>query len=99
MVIIELTYKKTRDVVEQYLQKHCDFLARYYEQGIFIASGPKVPRDGGVILAKADKNEVLKLIESDPFYVHSIADYKLVQFEPNRYTKEFKTVISSTLAD
>lgn len=94
MVIIELTYKKSVDVVEQYLQKHRDFLATYYEANIFIASGPKVPRNGGVILAKTSKDEALKLIGHDPFYEHGIAEYKIIEFEPNRYTEEFQTVIS-----
>ena len=90
MVIIELTYKKSLDDVEKDLVAHREFLTKYYDMGIFIASGPKIPRDGGVILAKSTKEEAQELIKSDPFHVNNVADYQITQFEPNRFGDKVK---------
>jgi len=94
MLIIELTYKKPLDEVENHLQEHRDFLTKYYGKDIFIASGPKQPRNGGIILAKATREEGETLIKEDPFYINGIADYSIIVFEPNRYHQDFKTIFS-----
>lgn len=97
MVIIEITYKKPLNAVEQHLQEHREFLSTYYKKNIFIASGPKIPRDGGIILANATKDEVKAIIKNDPFYIDGVADYRFIQFEPNKYSAEFKAAVSRIL--
>lgn len=84
MLIVELTYKVPLEKVNQSLESHRDFLATAYAQGKMIASGPKEPRDGGIILSKIDKKDMEKLIQDDPFYVEGIADYRIIEFSPNR---------------
>jgi uncharacterized protein YciI len=81
MVVIELTYIKDFSEVDTFLEQHIQFLDKYYEQGFFIASGRKVPRDGGVILALVDKARAEEIIKDDPFYREGIAEYRLVEFE------------------
>lgn len=93
MVILELIYKKSLDEVNKYLDAHREFLSKYYSEGIFIASGPKIPRDGGVILALIDKDNARKIITEDPFFYHEIAEYKIIEFEPNKYSEPFKRVL------
>lgn len=84
MLIIELTYKKSLAIVDSLLDEHKRFLAKYYAQGIFIASGPKNPRDGGVILALSDKEEIFNILQEDPFFREEVADYVIIQFEPTK---------------
>jgi uncharacterized protein YciI len=93
MIIIELSYKKPIAVVEQYLHGHRDFLTRCYERKIFIASGPKIPRDGGIILSKASMGEAKQVIKEDPFYIHEVADYRIIEFDPINAIPEFKRII------
>ena len=90
MIIIELTYKKSLNEVNALLQKHRDFLEKYYSEKMFLASGPKNPRNGGVILAIGDLSVINKIIEEDPFYQHDVADYRIIEFEPNQYNSNFK---------
>lgn len=81
MFVIELTYKVPLDQIDEYLERHAQFLNMHYRLGNFIASGRKVPRDGGVILATAnDRKEVETIIKQDPFYQHQFADYKITEF-------------------
>lgn len=56
---------------------------RHYAAGDFIASGPQTPRVGGVIMIKAnDRAAVEAIIAQDPFNIHGIADYQIVEFTP-----------------
>lgn len=96
MLIIELTYKKPLAEVNQFLEKHRMFLDKYYSKNIFIASGPKNPRDGGIILALSDKETMSKIIQEDPFHQQAIADYKITQFEPSKYSEDFARFIQQT---
>ena len=68
MLLIELTYKKPIDEVNNFLDQHRSFLNKYYENGIFLASGPKNPRAGGIIIAVANREAINTIILEDPFY-------------------------------
>lgn len=81
MFVIDLTYKVPLDQINEHMESHVHFLNVYYGFGKFIASGRKVPRDGGIILATAnDRNEIEDIIKQDPFYQHQLADYKIIEF-------------------
>lgn len=86
MFIAILTYKKPLDEVDRYLQAHRDYLAEHYAAGDFIASGPQSPRVGGVILMMAEsRTSVDDIIAQDPFNLHGIADYQIVEFTPTMF--------------
>ncbi len=93
MIIIELTYKKSVEEVDKYLEEHRDFLEKYYNKGIFIASGAKQPRDGGVILAKVTRAEGERIICDDPFHQHAIATYRITEFVLSKYSNSFKQAL------
>ena len=84
MFIVNLSYIKPLDTVDKHLPEHLEFLMEQYSKGIFIASGRKVPRTGGVILAKGkSRQELLGILEADPFNQAGVADYEVTQFTPN----------------
>ena len=60
--------KNLFDAVEQHLRKHREFLTTYYEyeKDIFIAAGPKVPRDGASYWQKPLKIEIWSLLTRIP---------------------------------
>lgn len=84
MYIVELTYLQPMSAIDAQLQAHRAFLATQYERGLFIASGPKNPRDGGVIVVsgKVSRAELDALIALDPFHIHGLADYRVIEFSP-----------------
>ncbi|MGR6874351.1 YciI family protein [Pseudomonas sp. HK3] len=95
MFIIALTYKVDLSEVDKHIENHVAFLEKYYAKGSFIASGRKVPRTGGVILAKASSlNEVEKIIKEDPFYVEDLADYEITEFIPTMTSQAFDALKS-----
>jgi uncharacterized protein YciI len=80
MFIVLLTYTKPLKEVDKYLDAHVEYLERQYQKGHFIASGRKVPREGGVILSKVKNKENLeKILEEDPFKQANLALYEIVE--------------------
>lgn len=89
MFIVSLTYKVSLEEVERYLPDHVEYLKCQYEKRNFLASGRKVPRDGGVILSNlATKEELMKVINQDPFKINNIALYEITEFVPSMTSEE-----------
>ena len=100
MFIINLTYIEPLEAVEKHLQEHINFLDHYYAEGLFIASGRKNPRTGGIILMQGKNKEVVQeIIRQDPFYKNKIAQYDIIEFEASKYCPEFETIISKSFDD
>lgn len=95
MFIITLTYKKPLSEVDVHIPAHRAFLDECYKNNTFIASGPKVPRTGGVIISHLPSRvDVETLIKQDPFYQYDMADYEIIEFNPNKCHPDFKRFIS-----
>jgi uncharacterized protein YciI len=95
MFVIELVYKADLTEIDAHMKEHVAFLNKYYDAGTFLVSGRKIPRDGGVIIAVAPSREhVERIIVEDPFHVHGLAEFRIVEFRasqrardiPKRYT-------------
>jgi len=83
MFIIQLTYTRPLAEVDQLLDEHKQYLQKYYDEGIFLLSGRKNPRTGGIILARAESMAgIEKVIAEDPFHRHGLADYTITEFLP-----------------
>ncbi|MEY8759761.1 YciI family protein [Chryseobacterium tongliaoense] len=97
MFIISLTYITSLEKVERFIPEHNNFLEKYFSLGNFIASGRKEPRTGGIILVNAgSKQEVEEIIKEDPFHIHQIADYDIIEFIPSKYNEHFKIFIHNS---
>ncbi|GJI92991.1 YciI family protein [Duganella hordei] len=87
MYIVDLTYLKPLAEIEPHLAAHRAFLDEHYVRGIFIASGPKNPRDGGVIVVggRVSRPELDALLAQDPFAKNGIASYRVTEFEATKH--------------
>ncbi|KJF95884.1 YciI family protein [Photobacterium angustum] len=94
MFIVSLTYISEMSEVDKHLEAHIQYLDKYYKLGIFLASGRKVPRNGGVILAKAENLDELEVIlNNDPFKIHNLANYEITKFVPSKTVPELAFLI------
>ena len=94
MFILSLTYQQDIEKVDELLSAHNDFLRKYYENGTFICSGPKIPRTGVIILCKAKNSEdVYSLIEEDPFKTKGIAKYEITEFRVADCLPDFEAFV------
>lgn len=83
MFVLILDYRHGPDAVEPYLPAHIDWLKDGYARGLLLASGRQVPRTGGVILARGERAEIEAFAARDPFALHGVADYRIVEFAPS----------------
>ncbi|PIT18298.1 GTP cyclohydrolase [Snodgrassella alvi] len=94
MFIFKLTYLQSIEEVEKYLPAHLAYLQEYYDTGYFIASGRQVPRVGGIILCRASSKDAAEaILQEDPFYIHQVAEYEVIEFVPSKYVNGFEAFI------
>jgi uncharacterized protein YciI len=62
MFIINLNYIAPLEKIDARMDEHMVFLHACYSEGLFIVSGRKVPRTGGIILAKGSSREALEAL-------------------------------------
>ena len=95
MFLVLLTYKKSIEDIEKALAGHVAFLDNCYQNKKIIFSGRQNPRTGGVILVNAnDKEEVVNLMQQDPFKQNGLADYQIIEFTPTKCADGFKQFLS-----
>lgn len=85
MFVVTLTYLTDLDRVDEALPDHLTWLDRQYADGVFLASGRRVPRTGGVILAAGvDRAELDARLATDPFAERCLAGYEVTEFVASR---------------
>ena len=85
MFVIELVYKADLAAIDAHMAAHVRFLKKYYAAGRFLVSGRKIPRDGGIIIAAGDNREQIEaIVKEDPFYVHGLADVRIIEFRASQ---------------
>lgn len=94
MFIINLNYIVPLEQLDAHMTEHVKFLNKYYKQNVFVASGRKVPRTGGIILALAkSKEEVEHIISEDPFYTFKLAEFTITEFLTSQYHPALKKLL------
>jgi uncharacterized protein YciI len=95
MFIINLNYIVPLEQLDAHMTDHVKFLRKYYKQNVFLASGRKVPRTGGIILALAkSKGEIDQIIREDPFYTHKLAEFSVTEFQASQYHPDLKKILT-----
>ncbi len=94
MFALHSVYLKPVSEVDKHLEAHRAFLKTLYEKGITICSGPQVPRTGGFILMNAaSKSEALGFMEQDPYVIHKLAVYSVIEFDVKSCAEGFREFI------
>ncbi|MFJ3325961.1 YciI family protein [Streptomyces griseus] len=89
MFVLELTYTAPVERVDALMREHIAWLDEQYAAGVFIASGRKNPRDGGVILAVGDDRAAIeKIASADPFAEHQVCAYRITEFIATKTSPE-----------
>jgi uncharacterized protein YciI len=84
MHIVLLTYIKPIEEIERLTEGHMAWLKQHYDGGLFLASGRRVPRTGGVILARSGERAALEAaVAADPFVAAGAATAEIIEFAPS----------------
>jgi uncharacterized protein YciI len=96
MFIINLHYIVPLEKLDAHMTDHVKYLHKYYKQHVFVASGRKVPRTGGIILAVGkSKEEIDKIISEDPFHIHRLAEFTVTEFLTSQSHPELKDFLKT----
>ncbi|WP_299865234.1 YciI family protein [uncultured Hoeflea sp.] len=88
---IDLTYVTGLENIDPLIAQHMTFIERGYASGLFLASGAKVPRTGGVIIARGrSRADIETLIKDDPFHSAGVAEYTVTEFLPGNLAAALK---------
>jgi uncharacterized protein YciI len=83
--VLLLTYVRPLPEVDALMREHVAWLKEHYAAGRFVVSGRRVPRTGGVILARGDdRAEIEALAATDPFVRGGVATCEVVQFRASQ---------------
>ena len=90
LFVIEMRYVGEVAGVDELMDAHRAFLDRHYAAGTLLASGPKVPRSGGIILARGNSlEEIEALVAEDPFQQLDCLAYSITRFTPTKMADGF----------
>ncbi|EIZ2110764.1 hypothetical protein MOQ95_005504 [Salmonella enterica] len=91
--VVVLTYIKSQEEVDEQIPAHVEWLTKGYSDGVFLASGRRIPRNGGIILAKCDNLESLEeRLSQDPFQRLNIAITEIFPFEASMKTNLLESI-------
>ena len=97
MFIINLHYIVPLEQLDAHMTEHVKYLHKYYKQNVFVASGRKVPRTGGIILALAKSREALdEIIIEDPFHLHKLAEFNVTEFLTSQSHPDLKKLLKGS---
>ena len=85
MFVLLLTYVKPLAEVDALMREHVAWLNEHYDAGRFLVSGRRIPRTGGVIVARGDDRAAMEaLAATDPFVSRGVATCEVVQFRASQ---------------
>jgi uncharacterized protein YciI len=98
MFVIELIYKADLAEIDAHMAAHVAFLQKYYATGHFVASGRKIPRDGGIILAVGkSREEIESICNEDPFVEFGLAEARVVEFRVSQRAADLQQRIERSV--
>lgn len=82
MFVVDITYTSPHEEVAAHRPEHVKWLENAFTRGNFVMAGPKTTKDGGILLSSCQDKESLEAeLAGDPYRVHGVATYEVVEFE------------------
>ena len=88
--VLLLSYVKPIEEVDALMRDHVAWLREQYEAGRFVVSGRRMPRTGGVIVARGDdRREMEDIAARDPFVTGGVATVEVIHFRASQAAEGF----------
>lgn len=85
MYIITLNLTDRKSQAADHMAAHNEWIARGFEDGVFLVVGSLKPQGGGAIIALADnRSEIESRLAADPFVREGIAEPHIQEVDPAR---------------
>jgi uncharacterized protein YciI len=83
MFVISLTYKVELDVVDSHMDAHVAWIRTAMADGWLLIAGRKIPREGGILIARGVREDIEAKAAADPFVTQGVADFAITEFAPS----------------
>lgn len=82
MYIVITSLSQAPEIVQPYFKTHCEWLHKYVEKDIFLASGPKKDHLGGAFLVRSiDRKQLDEIIAEDSYHQANVATYQIIDMD------------------
>jgi uncharacterized protein YciI len=83
--LIILDYLVPLAEVDAQLEAHRAWVDRGFADGVFLLSGPCIPREGGAIVAHGEDRAAIEArVAADPFHTAQVARHRIVEVAARR---------------
>jgi uncharacterized protein YciI len=90
MFVLLLSYIRPLAEVDALMREHVAWLNKHYAAGRFVVSGRRIPRSGGVVVARGDdRDEIERIAAEDPFVSGGVATCEVIQFRASQTAEGF----------
>jgi uncharacterized protein YciI len=94
MFVILVNYLKPLAEIDAHLEAHRRFLDDGLASGYLLAAGARIPRTGGIILAKAPTAQHLHAyLNEDPFSKLGLVSYEVLEFKPVKSDPRLQAIL------
>lgn len=95
MFIVNLTYIRPIEEIEARTADHRAWLDQHIASGLLLATGPKVPRTGGILVVSGqlDREALMAVLAEDPFQRHGLAEYEVIEFKAVKHNPALASLI------
>ena len=84
--LVNINYLLPIEQLTEILPHHRAFLQTGYDAGCLLCSGPKNPKTGGLVIARADSLAAIQsFFANDPYRINKVAEYTYTEFEPVKH--------------
>ncbi|MHB8579435.1 MAG: YciI family protein [Ignavibacteriaceae bacterium] len=84
--LVMINYTVPLEKIDAILSQHRMFLQEGYDNKTLLFSGPKNPRIGGIVAARAASIDVIKaFFNHDPYFINNFATYDFIEFNPVKH--------------
>jgi uncharacterized protein YciI len=92
--VLLLTYVRPLAEVDAIMREHVAWLNDHYDAGRFLVSGRRIPRTGGVIVARGeDRAEIEAVAATDPFVRGGVATCEVVEFRASQVSPALERLL------
>jgi uncharacterized protein YciI len=92
--VLLLTYTRPLADVDALMREHVAWLDEHYAAGRFLVSGRRMPRTGGVIVARGDdRAEMEAIAATDPFVRGGVATCEVIRFRASQRAPELEPLL------
>lgn len=85
MYVITLKFAANRASAPTFMEGHKAWIARGFEEGVFLMTGTIEPQAGGVVLAhNTDRAALEARVNDDPFVAEGVVDAQIMSVAPGR---------------